>query len=62
MTLSQQEHLSNQDTLENFFSQLRQCGVRYTNPPCKAFGPFDKLLTMKNFCSIILVDLIVSQL
>ncbi|XP_063913322.1 uncharacterized protein LOC135136087 [Zophobas morio] len=41
----------NQDPLENFFGQLRQYGVRYTNPSCKAFVPFYKSLMMKNFCS-----------
>ncbi|XP_063900839.1 uncharacterized protein LOC135120464 [Zophobas morio] len=41
----------NQDPLENFFGQLRQYGVRYTNPTCRAFVPFYKSLVMKNFCS-----------
>ncbi|KXZ75664.1 Transposable element P transposase-like Protein [Tribolium castaneum] len=39
----------NQDPLENFFGQIRQYGVRYTNPTCKAFVPFYKSLLIRNF-------------
>nr|XP_015839915.1 PREDICTED: transposable element P transposase isoform X1 [Tribolium castaneum]XP_015839916.1 PREDICTED: transposable element P transposase isoform X1 [Tribolium castaneum] len=41
----------NQDPLENFFGQIRQYGVRYTNPTCKAFVPFYKSLLIRNFSS-----------
>lgn len=41
----------NQDPLENLFGQVRQYGVRYTNPSCKAFIPFYKSLLIRNFSS-----------
>ncbi|EFA09328.1 hypothetical protein TcasGA2_TC001654 [Tribolium castaneum] len=31
------------------FGQIRQYGVRYTNPTCKAFVPFYKFLLIRNF-------------
>ncbi|KAI4454194.1 hat family dimerization domaincontaining protein-related [Holotrichia oblita] len=41
----------NQDPLENFFGQIRQRGIRYTNPSCGAFTPFYKSLLVNNLTS-----------
>lgn len=38
----------NQDPLENFFCQIRQYGIRNTNPTCAAFASFYKALIVKN--------------
>ncbi|KAJ8911915.1 hypothetical protein NQ315_016256, partial [Exocentrus adspersus] len=41
----------NQDPLENFFGQIRQRGMRYTNPTCAAFTPLYKSLLVKDLTS-----------
>lgn len=39
----------NQDPLENFFGQVRQHGVRNTNPTCSTFMSYYKSLLLNNF-------------